>query len=144
MDHTHGRFWPQRATQSSHYCGDHLSDYFELEGTLRHTNDQFIEGCHAMQKLKSSLKTIQITTTRTNLVKNMARLSWQQSYNSTVITLAVYNKSIVCVCSKSQNHDLFCHTFHMQYIFSSIQKVKVGSFKNLLSLFRQKRKDFKY
>lgn len=50
-----------------------------------------------IEKLKSSLKTIQITTTRTSLVKNMARLSWQRSYNSTVITLAVYNKKH-CLC----------------------------------------------
>ena len=27
-----------------------MSDYFELEGTLRHTNDQFIEACHAKVK----------------------------------------------------------------------------------------------
>ena len=30
---------------------DHLSEYFELEGsTLRNTNDQFIEACHAKVK----------------------------------------------------------------------------------------------
>ena len=40
----------------------------------------------------------------------MQRLSWQRSSNSTVITLAVCNKSLVCVCSKSYNHNLFCHT----------------------------------
>ena len=34
-----------------HIIVDHLSDYFELEGsTLRHTNDQFIEVCHAKVK----------------------------------------------------------------------------------------------
>ena len=34
-----------------HIIVDHLSDYFELEGsTLRHTNDQFIEACHAKVK----------------------------------------------------------------------------------------------
>ena len=38
MDHIHGRFWPHHAAQSSHYCGPHLSIYFELENlTLRHT-----------------------------------------------------------------------------------------------------------
>ena len=38
MDHTHWRFWPHHAAQSSHYCGPHLSNYFELEGsTLRQT-----------------------------------------------------------------------------------------------------------
>ena len=38
MDRTHGRFWPHHAAQSSHYCGPHLSIYFELENlTLRHT-----------------------------------------------------------------------------------------------------------
>ena len=31
-----------------HIILDHLSDYFEMEGkTLRNTNDQFIEACHA-------------------------------------------------------------------------------------------------
>ena len=34
-----------------HIIVDHLSDYFELENlTLRHTNDQFIEACHAKVK----------------------------------------------------------------------------------------------
>ena len=78
-----------------HIIVDQLSDYFKLENlTLRHTNDQFIEACHTLQKSRSYLKTIQIISTRTSLVTNMARLSWQVSYNSTVITLAVYNKSI--------------------------------------------------
>ena len=34
-----------------HIIVDHLSEYFELEGsTLRNTNDQFIEACHAKVK----------------------------------------------------------------------------------------------
>ena len=34
-----------------HLILDHLSDYFEMEGkTLRNTNDQFIESCHAKDK----------------------------------------------------------------------------------------------
>ena len=34
-----------------HIIVDQLSDYFELKNlTLRHTNDQFIEACHAKVK----------------------------------------------------------------------------------------------
>ena len=42
--HDYGQTMPLKI----HLILDHLSDYFEMEGkTLRNTNDQFIESCHA-------------------------------------------------------------------------------------------------
>ena len=72
-----------------HIIVDHLSEYFELEGsTLRNTNGQFIEACHAkIKKVLWKPHKLQLQ----GQDKNVARLSMQQLYNSTVITLAVYN-----------------------------------------------------
>ena len=42
------RWCNMTANLKVHIIVDHLSDYFELENqTLRDTNDQFIEACHA-------------------------------------------------------------------------------------------------
>ena len=74
-----------------HIILDHLSDYFEMEGkTLRNTNDQFIEACHA--KVRKFLTTIQTSITRIKALTSMEKNFWELSCILIVTILAVSNK----------------------------------------------------
>ena len=81
---------------------DYLSEYFELDGSnLRHTNGQFIEACHAKIKKFFENHPNYNFKDKTSEKYGEAIHAAIVQFNSNNLGLAVYNKSIFCVSSKS-------------------------------------------